>query len=404
GGIGVSQGLTDFSYTIYSSLEPGKTWKLKVYLAYDYYGDEEWREVDFQMLELTVPELDALVYVNSDWGKEEGNIIKSVTYESNGDGTYKAYVSVDFSCVDEQKLADNYGGVGYCWYDHNNKIRYGGIGVSQGLTDFSYTIYSNLESGKTWKLKVYLAYDYYGDEEWREVDFQMLELTVPTLDVYEGWINIDGKWYYYHNGTMQTGWVSVGGKWYYMNSSGVMQTGWVKIGSRYYYMNSSGVMQTGWVKIGSRYYYMNSSGVMVTGWVYVGNKYYYMNSSGTMVTGWVYVGGKYYYMNSSGAMVTGWVYVGGKYYYMNSSGVMQTGWVKVGSNWYYMNSSGVMQTGWVKVGSNWYYMNSLGAMQTGWVKIGSNWYYMNSSGVMQTGTQVIDGKTYNFNASGVWIR
>ena len=158
-----------------------------------------------------------------------------------------------------------------------------------------------------------------------------------------GWVQENGKWYYYANGAKHTGWLSAGGAWYYMNSSGVMQTGWVS------------------------------------------------------------VGGTWYYMASSGAMKTGWVTVSGTWYYLASSGAMQTGWVSVSGTWYFMSSSGAMQTGWVSTGGSWYYMKASGAMHTGWLKLGSAWYYLKSSGAMVTGTYVIDGVTHRFNSSGVWL-
>ena len=52
-----------------------------------------------------------------------------------------------------------------------------------------------------------------------------------------GWKRIDGKWYYYENGTKVTGWKYVSGAWYYMDAQGVKQTGWLKYNERWYYLN-----------------------------------------------------------------------------------------------------------------------------------------------------------------------
>lgn len=60
----------------------------------------------------------------------------------------------------------------------------------------------------------------------------------------DGWIKIDGKWYYYLNGVKQTGWKQVDSKWYYMDFNGVMQTGWQTIDGKSYYFDSNGV----WIK------------------------------------------------------------------------------------------------------------------------------------------------------------
>ena len=198
-----------------------------------------------------------------------------------------------------------------------------------------------------------------------------------------GWVQTNGKWYYYVNGRRKTDWLLDKNKWYYLNSSGVMLTGWQKISGTWYYLNSSGVMLTGWQKISGKWYYLNSSGVMLTGWQKIS--------------------GKWYYLNSSGVMLTGWQKISGTWYYLNSSGVMLTGWQKISGTWYYLNSSGAMLTGWQKISGTWYYLNSSGAMLTGWQKISNKWYYLNKDGSMVSTNIRIDGKMNLFNSSGVWM-
>ena len=196
----------------------------------------------------------------------------------------------------------------------------------------------------------------------------------------DGWMQENGKWYYYRNGEKLTSyWLKSGGVWYYLDAEGVMATGWAKDGSKWYYFNSSGAMQTGWQKIDGKWYYLNSE----------------------MKTGWQFIGSKWYYLGSDGAMKTGWQKIDGKWYYLNSE--MKTGWQSIGGKWYYLGSNGAMQTGWQQIGGKWYYLGSNGAMQTGWIQLSGKWYYLNNSGVMVTGTQTINGKTYTFNSSGVWI-
>ncbi|MCD8022654.1 MAG: N-acetylmuramoyl-L-alanine amidase [Lachnospiraceae bacterium] len=79
-----------------------------------------------------------------------------------------------------------------------------------------------------------------------------------------GWVELDGKYYYYKSGEKITGWLKVSGSYYYLDADGVRQTGWLTIGSKTYYLNSSGVRQTGWVTIDSKRYYFNSKGVLQT--------------------------------------------------------------------------------------------------------------------------------------------
>ncbi len=224
---------------------------------------------------------------------------------------------------------------------------------------------------------------------------------VPSKPVQTGWVQTNGKWYYYdNNGSKATGWRLIGNTWYYMDSSGVMLTGWQLINNTWYFLDPSGAMLTGWQLINNKWYFLDPSGAMLTGWQFINNNWYYMNSSGAMLTGWQLINNKWYYMDSSGAMLTGWQLINNKWYYMDSSGAMLTGWQLINNKWYYMDASGAMLTGWQLINNKWYYMNSSGAMLTGWQFINHKWYYLNSSGAMLTGTQKIDGKTYTFTESG----
>ena len=95
---------------------------------------------------------------------------------------------------------------------------------------------------------------------------------------------------------VQTGWVQANGKWYYYDSNGSKVTGWKLVGNTWYYMDSSGVMLTGWQLINNKWYFMDASGAMLTGWQLINNKWYYMNPSGTMLTGWQLINNKWYYI------------------------------------------------------------------------------------------------------------
>ena len=57
-----------------------------------------------------------------------------------------------------------------------------------------------------------------------------------------GWVQSNGKWYFYESGDVKTGWVKTGGKWYYLNDLGVMKTGWFKVGKYWYYAYGSGAL------------------------------------------------------------------------------------------------------------------------------------------------------------------
>lgn len=136
-----------------------------------------------------------------------------------------------------------------------------------------------------------------------------------------GWIKLDGDWYYFEDGEMLTNWQEINGKWYFLDETGVMLKDWQEINSKWYYLGTNGVMQTGWQKLGTKWFYFNASGVMQTNWQKLSNKWYYFNASGAMQTGWVNIGGKDYYFYEDGSMAAD-TYIGK--YYVDANGV----WVK----------------------------------------------------------------------------
>ncbi|MCD8154302.1 MAG: cell wall hydrolase [Clostridiales bacterium] len=204
-----------------------------------------------------------------------------------------------------------------------------------------------------------------------------------------GFVTVNGKTYYYKNGSKVTGWLTLNGKKYYFNkSTGVMVTGWVKTSSGYrYFSKTDGHMFTGWVKTSSGYrYFSKSTGYMFTGWVKTSSGYrYFSKSTGYMYTGWV--------KNSSG-----------KYRFFNrSTGYMYTGWMTTSSGKRYFNkSNGIMLTGW-NSGKTRYFNTGGGIMYTGLKKIGSTYYYFNTStGLKVTSTTItVSGVTYTVSSSGV---
>lgn len=159
-----------------------------------------------------------------------------------------------------------------------------------------------------------------------------------------GWIQSNGKWYYYKNGLKQQGWLNLNNKWYYLNNKGEMLTGWIELSGKWYYLNYSGQMITGWIELGDSWYYLNTNGQMATGWLKVNNYWYYMYNSGKMATGWIKSDNNWYYLNTNGQMMTGWIKLGDYWYYLGTNGQMATGWQKVNNCWYYMYSSGKMAT------------------------------------------------------------
>ena len=107
-----------------------------------------------------------------------------------------------------------------------------------------------------------------------------------------GWVEIDGKWYYYDkDGNVTIDWAKINKKWYYFNKDGVMQEGWIKDDGKWYYLvPEKGYMKTGWVEYENEWYYCDKkTGAMVKGWQLINNVYYFFRNNGIMAHDeWVY--------------------------------------------------------------------------------------------------------------------
>lgn len=135
-----------------------------------------------------------------------------------------------------------------------------------------------------------------------------------------GWKKI-GKYKYYFNtaGVMQKScWID---KKYYLDSDGHMMTSAVTPDG--YQVNASGVkvrVANGWIKVNGKYYYY-VKGKMTTGWKTISGSKYYFSKDGVRQTGWIKVSGSMYYLKSC-KMVTGWQKISGNYYYFGTNGKM----------------------------------------------------------------------------------
>lgn len=250
-----------------------------------------------------------------------------------------------------------------------------------------------------------------------------------------GWVQQDGKWYYYNpDGTMRLGWLQYGTNhvWYYFDEDGAMATGWRHVSSKWYYFDAEGVMMTGWVHVDGEWYFLDkTSGALQAGWILDGGKWYYCNGSGVMYSDEaVVISGKTYYFDASGAMVTGWLLTtdengdDGWVFFDRTNGDMKTGWIKDGGKWYYCDPfmycdgiydigektycfgpDGDMQTGWIQAEAEtgeqgWLFFDKTnGDMRTGWILDGGKWYYCNDL-MYCDDIYDIDGSYYYFGPNG----
>ena len=230
-------------------------------------------------------------------------------------------------------------------------------------------------------------------------------------DSEDGWRQIEGKWYFFQEGTPVTGWWEDQGKTYYFNSDGVMQTGWVcDEENKWFYMNPNGQMRTGWLELNGKWYYLKDNkarkGVGDQPWD---------AGTGEMLTGVVGIGANkiYFFDQKTGAMLTNaWCKSGDEWYYAGKNGELQTGWLNLANKWFYLNPDGYsMVTGTNVIGGKTYYFENNGKLITNkwvegvdyefWMKNGERecilcWAYPDSTGVCKPGWKTIAGKTYYF--------
>ena len=247
----------------------------------------------------------------------------------------------------------------------------------------------------------------------------------PPAAPLKGWQTIDGKRYYYNNGSPLTGLRTIGGIKYYFDpqDGGAMKTGFIKI-------TRSGKSYTHYF-VDENYtrYAPDKEGQMMTGWTTVSGLTYFLADSrfpklpvGVRLTGFRKIGGSTFYFANSlcpdkpwAAQVTGWAKINGKMYYFadkncpseKTVGKMMTGLVKVSGRKYYFSSNGIRKTGFQTIdGKKYYFANSLcpdkpwASMVTGLAKIGEDTYFFNNSGVMQKGWVKVNGARMYFDKSG----
>ena len=243
---------------------------------------------------------------------------------------------------------------------------------------------------------------------------------IDGIKVGEGFLNIDGKYYYARTSTGEiiknrSYWISktnnnyqIPCAMYYFDADGVMQIdGFVTVGDdTYYYEN--GALVTGFTKIDEDYYFFNArSGKLYKDanmWVAGDNAYdfvggmYYFGADGKMVVPNLETGvrkivgenGNLYFTIDGARMYNGLYELDGEYYFAEYSGklaVEKPVYVNTellsGNGWYYFGTDGkFVKTGFVTGGGKTFYYAD-GVRAKGLTKIGEDYYFFNTgSGMM----------------------
>lgn len=241
-----------------------------------------------------------------------------------------------------------------------------------------------------------------------------------------GWVYIDGDYYYSYNGRFLEGPQFIGGVWYhfgdyddnprmladefdrhqYYTASGALfeGTGWHIINGYYVYFDGDSYARTGLIEVGGTKYYISAK--------YINEdtddeKYtYYMVSNG-----YVAYDGELYYANAGGALSkvanpNGWYWVenGQGYVYYQNGVMLEDGEHVINGVTYYFDESGRMAS------DDWYgysYYDASGAKVTGsgwyWSDNYNGWIYVNNGRMYRNGLYYIGGVAYYFS-NGVWVQ
>ena len=287
-----------------------------------------------------------------------------------------------------------------------------------------------------------------------ETEEEKLAAGDDLVNVADGFLNKDGKNYYYKDNVALTGLQTIEEKQYYFGEDGAMLTGyqfiteknksyffneaekaedcyavtdeWKTVDGKKYYFKPNGQAEVGVKTVGNDLYYLNrpagdaAVGLQVIngrtyffdkdgkafkgGWKDVDGKRYFFKTNGAAEKGWKTINGKWYFMDRTTAvMQKGLQFIDNKSYFFNNDGTAFTGgWKQVSGKWYYFKTNGAAEKGWRQEGSNWYYLNKpKGDMVVGWKQIDGKWYYFRSSGKMAAGGWIqVDGKWYYLNKGG----
>lgn len=166
-----------------------------------------------------------------------------------------------------------------------------------------------------------------------------------------GWIEEDGKTYYYVAGDKTTGWKTIDGKTYYfhLKTGAMYQNRVIKVDGEYYYMDETGArVASQWAEYNGKTYYLSEDGKALKGLKKLNGKYYWFHTKyAYMFKDKVIIrsSGPIYYVGSDGACYTNGmrkVTTGGKTYtyYFKKNGQAHKGWLTYkGKKYYFYNGT-----------------------------------------------------------------
>ena len=105
----------------------------------------------------------------------------------------------------------------------------------------------------------------------------------PELSA-DGWVQKDGKWYYYVGGLPCAGWVNYYGVQHLLDANGAAVTGWMQMDGVQKYFSATGALCTGWLQTDQGMTYRTVNGTPITGLHTLEGSLYYFNDKGILQT------------------------------------------------------------------------------------------------------------------------
>ena len=171
----------------------------------------------------------------------------------------------------------------------------------------------------------------------------------PEEPVPDGFVEKDGKHYYYENGEPVTGWRRIDGNRYYFNDEGVMARGQASVDGKQRIFDQNGRLQTGLVWVKNKKLKLDENGTVIEGMQDEdGKKYYYPSSYSdrdNTEDGIIYYESDYYQLDGNNAVVTGLVKDDDELCFYDEEGKRQSGWVQTNKGWGYIWGSKLLTGG-----------------------------------------------------------
>ena len=178
------------------------------------------------------------------------------------------------------------------------------------------------------------------------------EEIIPVFDIEinfkekNGWVEENGKRYYYEDGQMVHGFKEIEGKTYFFGiTKGALLTGWQELPEGRFYLYEDGSVKQGWNEIEGKKYYVENNYVTRGFKEIEGKTYFFGITKGALLTGWQELPEGRFYLYEDGSVKQGWNEIEGKKYYVENNYVVRGAKELDEKIYYFNNKTGELKTG-----------------------------------------------------------